>query len=54
MTAKEALLHPWMQTTVEVDLLPNVRKNFNPKRTFKKAIIAAMAVRETTEQSLKQ
>ena len=40
MTAKEARQHPWMSTRNAVDLLPNVRKNFNAKLTFKKAILA--------------
>ncbi|KAI7866086.1 kinase-like domain-containing protein [Spinellus fusiger] len=47
MTAHEALNHPWLsslpvKTPVAEegprDLLPNVRKNFNARRTFKKAI----------------
>ena len=38
MTAKDALTHPWLSTTADVDLLPQVRKNF--KKTFKKAILA--------------
>jgi calcium/calmodulin-dependent protein kinase I len=40
MTAKDALAHPWLSTTANVDLLPQVRKNFKARRTFKKAILA--------------
>lgn len=47
MTAREALEHPWLtaehtQPTSPVDeardLLPNVRGNFNARRTFKRAV----------------
>lgn len=41
MTAQQALQHAWLSPKVEVpqnDLLPNVRKNFNARRTFKKAV----------------
>lgn len=44
MTAHEALSHPWLETTSTVDVLPNVRKNFNPKRTFKKAVLAVQSL----------
>jgi hypothetical protein len=36
MTVSQALKHPWLNNMANVDLLPNVRKNFNAKRTFKK------------------
>ncbi|GAB5591765.1 Calcium/calmodulin-dependent protein kinase type I [Umbelopsis nana] len=44
LTAQEALEHPWLQAEVKpsikegTDLLPNVRNNFNARRTFKKAV----------------
>lgn len=38
MTAQQALEHAWLSTSASVDLLPNVRLNFNAKRTFKKGI----------------
>jgi serine/threonine protein kinase len=44
MTAKVALTHPWLKTQVKVDLLPNVKKNFNARKTFKKAVLAVTAL----------
>ncbi|KAI8928586.1 kinase-like domain-containing protein [Entophlyctis helioformis] len=44
MTAKEALMHPWLSTQESVDLLPNVIKNFNAKKTFKKAVFAIASI----------
>jgi len=41
LTARNALDHPWLTPSVDApqrDLLPNVRKNFNARRTFKKAV----------------
>ncbi|KAI8981767.1 kinase-like domain-containing protein [Mycotypha africana] len=43
ITAHEALQHPWLLSSTHVDktqqdLLPNVRRNFNARRTFKKAV----------------
>ncbi|KAJ2959226.1 hypothetical protein NQZ79_g5339 [Umbelopsis isabellina] len=43
LTAEQALEHPWLQAEVKKedegkDLLPNVSKNFNARRTFKKAV----------------
>ncbi|CEP09174.1 hypothetical protein [Parasitella parasitica] len=44
ISAHQALLHPWLrlytkiQQQQEQDLLPNVRRNFNARRTFKKAV----------------
>ncbi|CAO3670987.1 unnamed protein product [Umbelopsis ramanniana] len=44
LTAHQALEHPWLQVEVKPaaeegkDLLPNVTKNFNARRTFKKAV----------------
>lgn len=44
LTAQEALEHPWLKAEVKpsvkegTDLLPNVRNNFNARRTFKKAV----------------
>jgi calcium/calmodulin-dependent protein kinase I len=40
MTALEAQNHPWLLTDAKVDLLPNVRKNFNAKTSLRKAILA--------------
>ncbi|ORX94136.1 Pkinase-domain-containing protein [Basidiobolus meristosporus CBS 931.73] len=39
-TAAQALHHRWLagQTAHEVDLLSNVRENFNPRRTLRKAV----------------
>ena len=51
MTAKEALKHEWLNTEKDVNLLPNVRKNFNAKRTFKKAVLAAMAMKMRSPKS---
>lgn len=36
MTASQAADHPWLCTENKVDILPTIKKNFNPKRTFKK------------------
>ncbi|ORX98102.1 calcium/calmodulin-dependent protein kinase 1 [Basidiobolus meristosporus CBS 931.73] len=40
MTAKEALKHRWLtgETASDKDLLDNVRENFNPKRTLRRAV----------------
>ncbi|KAH8547707.1 kinase-like domain-containing protein [Umbelopsis sp. PMI_123] len=45
LTAHQALEHPWLKAEVKLameeegkDLLPNVTKNFNARRTFKKAV----------------
>ncbi|KAI9323639.1 kinase-like domain-containing protein [Dichotomocladium elegans] len=41
LTAHEALAHPWLAKSRAVedkDLLPNVRGNFNARRTFKRAV----------------
>lgn len=46
ITAHQALEHPWLTSLDEIskipeeggDLLPNLRTNFNARRTFKKAI----------------
>lgn len=53
MTASEALAHPWLaqrvpeasaqQQTQRPDLLPSLRKNFNAKRTWKRAIMGVRA-----------
>ena len=51
ITASEALTHPWLETQSKFDVLPNVRKNFNPKRTFKKAVLAVQSIRKL-QQSL--
>jgi serine/threonine protein kinase len=36
MTCDDALKHEWLNIKTGVDLLPNVRKNFNAKKTLKK------------------
>ncbi|KAK9721784.1 Calmodulin-dependent protein kinase cmk2, variant 2 [Basidiobolus ranarum] len=40
LTADQALCHRWLagQTAREVDLLSNVRENFDPRRTLRKAV----------------
>ncbi|ORZ19849.1 kinase-like domain-containing protein [Absidia repens] len=40
MTAHEALEHPWLVNSQSQtkDLLPNVRRNFNARKTFKRAV----------------
>lgn len=44
ITAHQALAHPWlssddgMKQRQQQDLLPTVRRNFNARRTFKKAV----------------
>lgn len=44
MTASQALEHPWLATDAaknegqQKDLLPDLRSNFNAKRTFRKAV----------------
>ncbi|KAK9707602.1 Calmodulin-dependent protein kinase cmk2 [Basidiobolus ranarum] len=40
LTAKEALKHRWLtgETATENDLLSNVRENFNPRRTLRRAV----------------
>jgi serine/threonine protein kinase len=52
MTAAEALRHPWLQTTSKVDVLPNVRKNFNAKKTFKKAVLAIQTINKMSTRNL--
>jgi serine/threonine protein kinase len=41
--AVKALENKWLATKSKVDVLPNVRKNFDAKKTFKKAINAVRA-----------
>eukprot|EP00842_Homolaphlyctis_polyrhiza_P001268 jgi/Hompol1/2141/HPOL_005870-RA len=36
MSAQAALAHPWIKNQRNTDILPNIRKNFNAKMTFKK------------------
>ncbi|KAH6585771.1 hypothetical protein BASA61_006755 [Batrachochytrium salamandrivorans] len=48
MTANVALLHPWLNTDSAVDLLPVMRKNFDAKKTFKKALIAITTIRQAS------
>lgn len=40
MTAHESLEHPWLVSVQSEtkDLLPNVRRNFNARKTFKRAV----------------
>jgi calcium/calmodulin-dependent protein kinase I len=42
-TAAAALEHRWLTTESGVDVLPNVRKNFSGKKTFKRAVTAVRA-----------
>ncbi|KAF8336438.1 CAMK/CAMK1 protein kinase [Cantharellus anzutake] len=57
-TAKEALLHPWLSSTTPhfvpdpqsvagtpTDLLPQIKKAFDARKTFRKAVFSMMAVR---------
>ena len=44
LTAKQAYEHPWLSNNITVDLLPNVRKNFNAKGTLKKAFRAIQLI----------
>ncbi|KAJ3050406.1 hypothetical protein HK097_008623 [Rhizophlyctis rosea] len=40
LTANDALAHPWLKTDADYDLKPVVEKNFNAKKTFRKAVLA--------------
>ncbi|KAJ3302471.1 hypothetical protein HDV03_004959 [Kappamyces sp. JEL0829] len=44
LTAKQAYAHPWLLNDLKVDLLPNVRKNFNARTTLKKAVRAIQLI----------
>ncbi|ORX96447.1 calcium/calmodulin dependent protein kinase 2 [Basidiobolus meristosporus CBS 931.73] len=51
LTAKQALEHPWLHDLAainpaedQLDLLPNIRKNFNARRMFRKAVDVVKAV----------
>ncbi|KAL1923832.1 uncharacterized protein VTP21DRAFT_8812 [Calcarisporiella thermophila] len=59
MTPRQALQHPWIVDThrpeIERDLLPKIRKNFNARRTFKKAVDAvqmALKLRQLSQHSV--
>ncbi|KAI8910027.1 calcium/calmodulin-dependent protein kinase type IV-like protein [Powellomyces hirtus] len=43
-TADMALQHPWLQTRETADILPDLKKGFNAKRTFKRAFIAISSI----------
>jgi len=60
-TAEEALAHPWLAATTPyfvpdpestegkpTNLLPGIRKAFDAKKTFRKAVLGMMAVRRLT------
>jgi hypothetical protein len=60
MTAHQALQHPWIKTDTDPtspekgpgdsqDLLPNVKKNFNARRTLHKAIDTVRAINKLRE-----
>ncbi|KAI9100479.1 calmodulin dependent protein kinase [Phlyctochytrium arcticum] len=52
ITAAEALSHPWLQTEASnVDLAPALRKNFNARKTFKKAVLAVSSVNRVAKAS---
>jgi serine/threonine protein kinase len=48
LTARAALGHPWIRTEADFDLLPNVKKNFNAKRTFKKGTMQILSMASKT------
>jgi hypothetical protein len=63
-TVVELLNHPWLKQTGPVtildtagvpapapDLLPNVRKAFDAKKTFRRAVLGMMAVRRLQDSS---
>ncbi|KAL1918409.1 uncharacterized protein VTP21DRAFT_3069 [Calcarisporiella thermophila] len=54
ITAREALAHPWIvqETKSEVNLLANVRVNFNGRKTLRKAVQAVAAARRLKRDSL--
>lgn len=54
MTVEKALAHPWMTDSFPIptkDLFPNVRKGFNARKTFKKAIDVVKAVNKLSSSS---
>lgn len=55
MTVEKALAHPWMTESFPIptkDLFPNVRKGFNARKTFKKAIDVVKAVNKLSSSSM--
>ncbi|TPX67590.1 hypothetical protein SpCBS45565_g03692 [Spizellomyces sp. 'palustris'] len=50
-TAKDALTHPWLETESRVDLMPIVKKNFNARKTFKKAVLAVNTINRVAKAS---
>jgi calcium/calmodulin-dependent protein kinase I len=46
MTCDEALAHKWLTTATNTSVLENVKKNFNAKKTFKKAVQAVTAANQ--------
>ncbi|KND03276.1 CAMK/CAMK1 protein kinase [Spizellomyces punctatus DAOM BR117] len=50
-TAKDALTHPWLETESRVDLMPMVVKNFNARKTFKKAVLAVNTINRVAKAS---
>jgi len=59
LTAHQALSHPWLSEPLAApiggppnrDLLVSVRKNFNARRTFKKAVDAVKAINSLKSHS---
>jgi len=60
-TATEALAHPWLSSSTPhfvtsasggpTDLLPQIRRAFDARKTFRKAVLGMMAVRRMTGHS---
>ncbi|KAJ3300449.1 hypothetical protein HK104_000507 [Borealophlyctis nickersoniae] len=51
LTARQALEHPWLLTESTFDLKPNLEKNFNARRTFRKAILAVSSINRAKNAS---
>ncbi|KAJ3044362.1 hypothetical protein HDV00_002254 [Rhizophlyctis rosea] len=51
LTAAEALEHPWLKSSADatVDLKPIVQKNFNARRTFRKAVLAVSGMQRVAK-----
>ncbi|KAJ3272816.1 hypothetical protein HDV01_005244 [Terramyces sp. JEL0728] len=54
MSVKEALVHPWLATENNTDILQNVRKNFSAKTTLRKAVNAVRLINRMRSLSTSQ